>query len=601
MTVIVTIAAIGLIIAGLAGRHAIKENQLQHETYEKTVIEQYLEKNIDFYQKMVDSIAQQDAVRDAIVFEDERAAIELALSMQRIIPDSIGVAFFSKEGNVLGDRESVRVGDQCVADIHHILQGDSISQPPVHREIPELAHFDITTPVLDENDNTIGVVFVSFSLSVLNRLLWHIEQPDIKFRLLDANNKIIVQGSAEDSVFETGNIKKQKVPGTSWNLIYTVKDFDTGAPLLIAGGIFVLLSLGILLVSFFMSYRLADIVNDNFRLVKNTLENTSADNIQTASTGILLEDVKDVMEETRNIIQEKEDIRHALEEREKRYRILTEENSDVIWAINSAGKYTYVNPAIETRLGYKREEILGQSVEIILAEELIPLFRQSQQYIMKHNALPQKSFEFKMIAKDGTKVWVEAIPNLLFDDDGNPVELMGISRDITKRKSLERALQYMAYNDELTGLSNRAKFFQQLELEIKRASRENNLIGLLFIDLDKFKDVNDTFGHEVGDRLLKQVAERLQGILRETDTVARIGGDEFTVILSTGDSEEGIESVANKIENIICEPFQVDEYTCNIGASIGVSIYPRDSENPEVLLRIADQAMYDKKAKTHVG
>jgi diguanylate cyclase (GGDEF)-like protein/PAS domain S-box-containing protein len=595
MTVIMTIAALGMMIAALIGRHAIEENQLQQEAYEKTVIEQYLEKNIDFYQSMVDSIAEQQAVRDVIALEDESRATELALLMQRIIPDSIGVAFFSKEGNVLGGRQGVRVGEQCLADIQHILHGDSISQAPVHRENPELAHFDITTPILDENSDIIGVVFVSFSLNVLNRLLWNIEQPGIKFRLLDANKEIIAQGSAEDSVFETQNIKKQKVPGTSWNLIYTDKDYDSGVPLLIAGGIFALMGIGILSVSFFMSFRLAHIFNDNFRLIKDSLENTDTSDSQTTSTGILLKDVKGVMEETRSIIKEKEAISHALAEREKRYRILTEENSDVIWAIDPAGKYTYVNPAIEKRLGYKREEILGQSVEILLAEESKSLFRQSQQYIMEHAALPQKSFEFQMIASDGSKVWVEAIPNILFDDDGNPVELMGISRDVTQRKTLERALTYMAYNDDLTGLYNRAKFFEQLELEIKRASRDNNLVGLLFIDLDKFKDVNDTFGHEAGDVLLKQVAERLQDVLRETDTIARIGGDEFTVILSTGDSEEGIESVASKVKKAICEPFQVNEFTCNIGASIGISIYPKDSENPEVLLKIADQDMYDNK------
>lgn len=170
--------------------------------------------------------------------------------------------------------------------------------------------------------------------------------------------------------------------------------------------------------------------------------------------------------------------------------------------------------------------------------------------------------------------------------------------EIERRSKTEQKLEDLAFKDTLTNLPNRQIFYDRLELEIKRTERKEDVkLALLFIDLDQFKQVNDTLGHHIGDELLKVVAQRLLGCVRENDTVARLGGDEFTVILSEIPSSKIATDIAEKIIKKISIPIKLYDHEHFIGASIGISIYPEDSTEKTILIRNADTAMYHAKGK----
>jgi len=171
-----------------------------------------------------------------------------------------------------------------------------------------------------------------------------------------------------------------------------------------------------------------------------------------------------------------------------------------------------------------------------------------------------------------------------------------ISRDITDRKRMEERLAYMAYHDALTGLPNRVLFSENLEREIANAKRRKEIVGVLLIDLDGFKEVNDTMGHSAGDQILVLAAERFQNLLRETDTVARFGGDEFCAILPGQTDQSGIKEVGNRIKKAFSVPFIVDDATIDVSVSLGGCSYPKDGETPEVLIKKADIAMFKAKS-----
>jgi diguanylate cyclase (GGDEF)-like protein len=174
---------------------------------------------------------------------------------------------------------------------------------------------------------------------------------------------------------------------------------------------------------------------------------------------------------------------------------------------------------------------------------------------------------------------------------------MGISHDITDRKEAEARIHYMALHDALTGLPNRSLLEDRLSQAISLASRYQKRVAVFMLDLDRFKNVNDSFGHYVGDRLLESVSARLRGCVRESDILARLGGDEFVVALPMAGDEKDIERVAKKIQTTLAEPFGIEGHQLKIGASIGICVYPDDGENPETLLQIADFAMYEAKKR----
>ncbi len=201
--------------------------------------------------------------------------------------------------------------------------------------------------------------------------------------------------------------------------------------------------------------------------------------------------------------------------------------------------------------------------------------------------------EIRLRTLEGNTIWVLASYSYL--EYENEPAILGWFYDFTERKSSEELIWRQANYDTLTQLPNRRLFTDRLEQDIKKAHRDQHLVGLLFLDLDRFKEVNDTMGHHVGDELLIEVAKRIQSCVRESDTVARLGGDEFTVILSELENSADVDRISQKLGEVLSQPFQLGGEQVNVSASIGVTVYPEDAESAQEMLKNADQAMYNAK------
>lgn len=203
--------------------------------------------------------------------------------------------------------------------------------------------------------------------------------------------------------------------------------------------------------------------------------------------------------------------------------------------------------------------------------------------------------EYRVVHPDGTIRWLRETGNVVRDDQGTPVRMIGMVRDITEEKAREQKILHQAFHDALTGLPNRVYFRILLDDALTRARRNQASLALAYLDLDRFKPVNDQLGHHVGDRVLAELAKRLQQVLRASDHVARLGGDEFVAILEASGTPAEAEAAAAKLHAAIESPFTIDGHVLQIGVSIGIALYPVNGDSAETLIARADQAMYDAK------
>jgi len=194
--------------------------------------------------------------------------------------------------------------------------------------------------------------------------------------------------------------------------------------------------------------------------------------------------------------------------------------------------------------------------------------------------------------EDGQTNWTLTTKLPLHDESGAVIGLVGITREINEIRQTEVALQHLATHDTLTDLPNRFLMVDRLHQLLARAKRSSTAFAVLFMDIDRFKEVNDTYGHEFGDLLLRVVAQRLTKNVRQSDTVARIGGDEFVIILETVHQIRETEAVAKNVRRALARPINVQEHAMNVTVSIGISFYPENGEDADTLLRTADYAMY---------
>lgn len=209
--------------------------------------------------------------------------------------------------------------------------------------------------------------------------------------------------------------------------------------------------------------------------------------------------------------------------------------------------------------------------------------------------------EYRCIARDSRTVWVYDKASVTRDEEGRPRFREGVMFDITGRKALEEQLRHQAFHDPLTNLPNRALFMDRLEHALARMERRGGAIAVLFMDLDNFKPINDTFGHRVGDRLLVAVAGRVRNCLRPEDTLARLGGDEFTVLVEGVEDSEDAVRVTERIIGAFRESFISDGRELSVSASIGTALGTAPAKSPEDLLRDADLALYEAKRKGKAG
>lgn len=266
---------------------------------------------------------------------------------------------------------------------------------------------------------------------------------------------------------------------------------------------------------------------------------------------------------------------------------------DGIVTINESGEIQGFNPAAEQIFAYSQQEILGKSIKTLLSE---PDQVEHDAYIWQilhgeQGGTPAKrGREMLAIRKDGELFSMELSMSKMVLGGQN--YFVGVARDITERKLAEQKIAHLAHYDFLTDLPNRALFLSNLELSLSLAKRNNYKVAVFFLDLDGFKKINDTLGHDTGDLLLQEVSRRLKNTIRASDTVARVGGDEFTFALNNPGSEDGAALIANKIITALAEPFDLNGQLCHVGGSIGISLFPDDAQSLEQLITQADDAMY---------
>ena len=313
-------------------------------------------------------------------------------------------------------------------------------------------------------------------------------------------------------------------------------------------------------------------------------------------------------------ITEREKIEVALRTSENRHRLMANLANDVIWTLSPQGALTYVSASVEAVRGFTPAEVMQQSVEETLtpASQAISLgyFTQLHEDIQAGREPQNFKGELEYRCKNGATVWTEVLATPILDAQGVVIELLGVSRDISERKRAEELIRELAYYDPLTGLANRMLLKDRLTQSMLSGERSGNYGALMFLDLDNFKPLNDQHGHDAGDLLLAEVAARLKSCVRQIDTVARFGGDEFVVLLEdlTSDKEQAhaqADLVAGKIRSLLANPYvfnitagdfgvpQAIEHKCT--ASIGVALFMGQKNTDEDILKWADLAMYSAK------
>ncbi len=344
--------------------------------------------------------------------------------------------------------------------------------------------------------------------------------------------------------------------------------------------------------SLFPVHLLSDVVTDSSGApigIVTTAEDITARKLVEAELKRAREELESkVVERTRELLE----ANVALRISEARYRLLFERNLAAVYQTDLEGRILQCNEAFSRMLGYaSREDVLGRSL-FELSDD-----RSAQEafFLRLQQSGALSDIELRLRRKDGAPIWILENATLVTEAVSGPAAVLRTCVDITQRKQAEQRLLHDALHDSLTGLPNRALFLDRLRSLVSRARRQNSTFAVLFMDLDRFKLVNDGLGHEVGDRLLVAIAARLQPCIRDTDTLARFGGDEFTVLLEDVDGVAEATRAAGRIQEALRAPFAFEDQDLFASVSIGIAIAEGGTQSAEDLLRDADTAMYRAK------
>lgn len=305
--------------------------------------------------------------------------------------------------------------------------------------------------------------------------------------------------------------------------------------------------------------------------------------------------VTDDDEQVTHYIAVKEDVTEykQVEKRLRATQTVFDAASEAIMVTDLNGEITMVNPAFYEITGYEEQEVLGHNPKVLSSGHHDDEFYKAMfQELLRNNRWEGEIWNRR---KSGEVYPQWQTISLIRDEEGDPLEYVALFADITKRKAEEAEIRYRANYDPLTGLANRSLFYEQLGQVIKQARRHKQGVAVMYLDLDGFKEVNDQYGHFAGDRVLQSVSETLTNTVRESDSICRMGGDEFVICLSQVEKPDSLERIAEKIIVAISAPIEVDQQPILIGASVGISIFPNDTDDPEDLVLQADNAMYEAK------
>ena len=289
-----------------------------------------------------------------------------------------------------------------------------------------------------------------------------------------------------------------------------------------------------------------------------------------------------------------ETARDALRDSEARYRTVVEGVREVIFRVDGEGRLVLLNQAWEELTGHRVVNSMGRSIMIFIHPDDRELSGDLARPLVE-GQVGEYRHEFRLVGRDGTDIWVQAHARPIDDGGGGFSGMSGTLTDITARRALEERLVAQAFHDDLTGLANRALFKDRVEHALTRRALGQRLVGLLFLDLDRFKTVNDSLGHTVGDGLLVAISERLNAALRPEDTIARLGGDEFAILVEDVSTPQSVLQLAERISATFDSPFRADQRDITIRCSIGVVVASSGHRTADDLLRDADVAMYRAK------
>ncbi|MFT6908110.1 MAG: diguanylate cyclase (GGDEF)-like protein/PAS domain S-box-containing protein [Oleiphilaceae bacterium] len=314
---------------------------------------------------------------------------------------------------------------------------------------------------------------------------------------------------------------------------------------------------------------------------------------------------KVILEKAHNSMQTR------LQKSEELHRYIVNSSPDIVFMLDKGGRFTFLNNKLESILGYKKTDLIGRHYKCIID----PADVERAHYLFEEQSGKRRESwgsEIKLLAKrqnhsarhfEITFFPIERqfskTPNSIAQS--SIIGTYGTARDITERKEAEEFINFQAYHDLLTRLPNRALFKDRLNISLAQAKRNKSNLAVMFLDLDRFKIVNDTLGHAMGDRLLQSVAQRLESCVRNCDTLSRFGGDEFTLLLPTLSSVEDARTIAKKIISTLKDPFILGDHEVFVGVSIGISVYPNGGSTVEQLIQNADVAMYHVKGRGKDG
>ncbi|MEO5862884.1 MAG: EAL domain-containing protein, partial [Burkholderiales bacterium] len=295
-----------------------------------------------------------------------------------------------------------------------------------------------------------------------------------------------------------------------------------------------------------------------------------------------------------------------IEQSEKWHRYLVNQLPDILYTLDVAGRFTFLNDRAAIFLGVPNADLIGRHYTHLVHEDDL----ERAKYVFNERRTGKRAsrdVELRLKIKpnkpiNGLFITVEVLSCGIYDPRGEEASgafrgTYGVAKEVGDRKHAQERILHQAYHDSLTGLPNRLLFRDRLNLSVVQAKRSGTVLAVMFVDLDRFKSVNDTLGHAAGDQLLQAVAARLIKCLRGSDTVARLGGDEFTLLLPLIGQREAAENAARKVLAVLNQPFRIGQQEYVTGASIGIALYPDDGDTVDALIRNADIAMYDVKAQ----
>jgi len=366
-----------------------------------------------------------------------------------------------------------------------------------------------------------------------------------------------------------------------------IKQFLSYSPRLIALRIFVIYILVGLIWIFFSDHILGLLVSSQAQFTEYSIYKGGA---FITFTGVMLYYL--ILDSAKKQLEVKTNLNAS----EDRWKFALEGAGDGVWDWDMVSDKVFRSARWKEIYGYTSNEIEDTATAgrmLVHPDDLAHQIEDTQDYLRGKKDLYVS--EFRLLCKDGTWKWTLSRGMVISrGSDGKPLRMIGTHTDISDRKTLENQLLQQAHYDQVTGLPNRLLFLDKFDKLIKNAQRQYQPVTLMYLDLDHFKEVNDTLGHDMGDMLLKHVAERLMKCVRADDIVARLGGDEFTVILNNV-NRQITERIAQNILAKLSQPFSLDEEVVYVSASIGISVYPENAAEVGTLLKNADQAMYFAK------